>query len=125
MYVYIYMYIRIDSYIHIAIYVCVYTCMQCMHVCNYVFIYNVLYAIASYVATAIFVLQKFSQTNSQQLVAQPLHIHPSCTYISHIHVNIIQPEIEKEVIRERSSNSVMPFIAEYGPIKLDNYDVSG
>ena len=120
--IHIHVYICIDSYIHIAIYVCVYTCMQCMHICSYVFICRLC---NSYIATAIFVLQKFSQSNSQQLVVQPLHIHPSCTYNSHIHVNIIQPEIEKEAIRERSSNSVMPFIAEYGPIELNNYDVSG
>ena len=79
----------------------------------------------SYIATAIFVLQKFSQSDSQQLVVQPLHIHPSCTYNSHIHVNIIQPEIEKEVIRERFNSFLMPFTAECGPIQLDNYDVSG
>ena len=104
-------------------YIYVYTCMQCMHVCNYVFIYNTCPLCNSYIATAVFILQKFNQSNSQQLVVQPLHIHPSCTYNSHI--DVVQPEIEKEVIRERFNNFLMPFIAEYGPIKLDNYDVSG
>ena len=37
---------------------------------------------------------------------------------SHLHVNIIQLETEREAIRERSYNLPVPFIAEYGPIKF-------
>ena len=40
-------------------------------------------------------------------------------YNSHLHVNIIQLETEKQAIRERSNNSLMSFNTEYGPIKLD------
>ena len=79
---------------------------------------HILYVVM-YTYACIFTLQKCSQSNSQ-LVAPPLHIHPPSIWNSQPHEDIIKPEIEKEIIRERTNNFFMQFSAECGPIKLDN-----
>ena len=72
------------------------------------------------------IFQKHNRSDYEELVVSNYspYMHPSCIQNLHLFMNPIQPETEREGIEKKLNKLLMVFNAEYGPIKLDNCNVS-